>query len=42
MTLIGERRNQSYRPGMGVSVRVKQVELWRRRIDFSLVETSQQ
>ncbi|MEE4254134.1 MAG: ribonuclease R [Desulfuromusa sp.] len=42
MTLTGERRNQSYRPGMGVSVRVKQVELWRRRIDFSLVETSQQ
>jgi len=37
MTLTGERRRQSYRPGMRVNVRVKQVELWRRRIDFSLI-----
>jgi exoribonuclease R len=37
MTLTGERRRNSYRPGMRVTVRVKQVELWRRRIDFSLI-----
>lgn len=36
MTLTGERKRQSYQIGMRVSVRVKQVELWRRRIDFSL------
>ncbi|MEA3544811.1 MAG: ribonuclease R, partial [Thermodesulfobacteriota bacterium] len=37
ITLTGERRHQSYRIGMRVSIRVKKVELWRRRIDFVLV-----
>lgn len=37
ITLTGERCHQSYRIGMRVRVRVKKVELWRRRIDFSLV-----
>jgi ribonuclease R len=38
MTLTGERRRRTYRAGMRVKVRVSQVELWRRRIDFALVE----
>lgn len=38
MALTGERSRQSYRAGMRVRVRVKQVELWRRRIDFTLAE----
>ncbi len=37
MTLTGERRRQVYRPGMQVQVCVKRVELWRRRIDFTLI-----
>ncbi|MCF6266725.1 MAG: ribonuclease R [Desulfuromusa sp.] len=36
MTLTGEKQRQSYRVGMQVKVRVKKVELWRRRIDFIL------
>jgi ribonuclease R len=39
LTLVGERRRQKYRVGMRVKVKVKKVELWRRRIDFTLVET---
>lgn len=38
ITLTGERRHRSYRVGMQVNVRVKKVELWRRRIDFVLGE----
>lgn len=36
MTLTGERRRQVFRIGMRVEIQVRQVELWRRRIDFSL------
>ncbi len=42
ITLIGERRHQSYRIGMRVRIRVKKVEMWRRRIDFVLVNGSLQ
>ncbi|MEA3363236.1 MAG: ribonuclease R [Thermodesulfobacteriota bacterium] len=38
LTLTGERRHQSYRIGMRIKVRLKKVELWRRRIDFVLAE----
>jgi len=38
MMLTGEKQRQSYRVGMKVKVRVKNVELWRRRIDFVLVK----
>ncbi|HEY5673187.1 MAG TPA: ribonuclease R, partial [Malonomonas sp.] len=38
LTLVGERRRQKYRVGMRVKVKVAKVELWRRRIDFTLVE----
>ncbi len=38
LTLTGDRRHQSYRIGMRVKVRVKKVELWRRRIDFVLMD----
>ncbi|MCD6580708.1 MAG: ribonuclease R [Desulfuromusa sp.] len=37
MMLTGEKQRQSYRVGMQVKVRVKKVELWRRRIDLVLV-----
>lgn len=37
-TLIGERRRTVFRVGMRVRIRVERVELWRRRIDFTLVE----
>lgn len=36
--LTGERRRQQFRVGMPVQVKVAKVELWRRRIDFTLVE----
>ncbi|WP_321393464.1 ribonuclease R [uncultured Desulfuromusa sp.] len=38
LTLIGERRRTEFRVGMRVKVKVTKVELWRRRIDFSLLE----
>jgi ribonuclease R len=38
MALTGERRRISYRVGMQVRIKVKKVELWRRRIDFILVD----
>jgi ribonuclease R len=38
-SLVGERRRQHYKVGMRVRVKVAKVETWRRRIDFSLVET---
>lgn len=37
-TLVGERRRQVFRVGMRVEIEVQQVEVWRRRIDFVLVE----
>ncbi|WP_303720479.1 RNB domain-containing ribonuclease, partial [Malonomonas rubra] len=40
--LIGERRRLEFRIGMPVAVRVEKVELWRRRVDFSLVEHGRQ
>ncbi len=42
ITLTGERRHRSYRVGMRVNVRVKKVELWRRRIDFILGDSQPQ
>lgn len=36
--LVGERHRITYRVGMRVRVRVERVELWRRRLDFALVE----
>ena len=36
--LIGERRRKSFKIGMPVKVRVAKIELWRRRLDFTLVE----
>ncbi|MFK5925823.1 MAG: ribonuclease R [Desulfuromusa sp.] len=38
MTLTGEKDRQSYQVGMQVKVRVRKVELWRRRIDFVLID----
>ena len=38
LTLTGVRRHRSYRIGMRIKVRLKKVELWRRRIDFVLAE----
>lgn len=38
LTLTGERSHQSYYIGMRVKVQVKKVELWRRRIDFVLMD----
>lgn len=38
VALIGERRRTQFRVGMRVRVKVAKVELWRRRIDFTLVE----
>jgi ribonuclease R len=38
MALIGDRRRTEFRVGMRVKVKVTKVELWRRRIDFSLIE----
>mgnify|MGYP001246035023 CR=1 FL=1 len=38
MLLVGERRRQVFRVGMRVRIKVEQVELWRRRIDFSLIK----
>ena len=38
MALIGDRRRTKFRVGMRVKVKVTRVELWRRRIDFSLVD----
>ncbi len=37
-SLTGERRQQQFRVGMRIKVKVAKVEPWRRRIDFSLVE----
>jgi len=37
MSLTGERQRQRFQVGMRVSVQLKQVELWRRRIDFTLI-----
>jgi ribonuclease R len=36
--LVGERRRKIYRVGMRVQVCVEKVDLWRRRLDFALVE----
>jgi ribonuclease R len=38
VALIGERRDTRFKVGMRVRVKVAKVELWRRRIDFTLVE----
>lgn len=38
VALIGERRRTQFRVGMRVRVKVAKVELWRRRIDFTLIE----
>ena len=38
-SLTGERRRTVFRAGMQVRVRVERVELWRRCIDFALVES---
>lgn len=38
VALIGERRRTQFTVGMRVRVKVAKVELWRRRIDFTLVE----
>jgi ribonuclease R len=38
VALIGERRRTQFKVGMRVRVKVAKVELWRRRIDFTLVE----
>ncbi|SEA37987.1 RNAse R [Desulfuromusa kysingii] len=40
MTLVGEHRRNEFRVGMPVKVKVAKVELWRRRIDFSLLENA--
>ncbi len=37
MALVGERRRQEFRIGKPVRVVLDKVELWRRRIDFSLI-----
>ncbi len=37
-TLTGEHRRQQFRVGLQVKVRLAHVELWRRRIDFTLIE----
>ncbi len=37
MALVGERRRQEFRIGKPVRVILDKVELWRRRIDFSLI-----
>lgn len=34
--LRGERRRKEFRVGMSVKIRVEQVDVWRRRIDFTL------
>ncbi|MDT8421631.1 MAG: ribonuclease R [Desulfuromonadales bacterium] len=41
VALIGERRRTRFRVGMRVRVKVAKVELWRRRIDFTLVAENQ-
>jgi len=41
LSLLGQRRRRRFRIGMRVRVRVKQVELWRRRIDFELLEIAE-
>ena len=41
VALIGERRRTQFKVGMRVRVKVAKVELWRRRIDFTLVEQAQ-
>ena len=38
VALIGERHRTRFKIGMRVRVKVAKVELWRRRIDFTLVE----
>ena len=38
VALIGDRRRTEFRVGMRVKVKVTKVELWRRRIDFALIE----
>jgi len=38
VALIGDRRRTEFRVGMRVKVKVTKVELWRRRIDFTLIE----
>ena len=38
MVLVGERRRREYRVGKRVTIKVAKVEVWRRRIDFTLVE----
>jgi ribonuclease R len=38
MALVGDRRRQEFRIGMPVKVVLDKVELWRRRIDFRLIE----
>ena len=38
LTLTGERRHRQFKTGMRVRVEVAKVEVWRRRIDFILVE----
>lgn len=41
LSLLGQRRRRSFRIGMRVRVQVKQVELWRRRIDFELLDAGE-
>jgi len=41
LSLLGQRRRRRFCIGMRVRVRVKQVELWRRRIDFELLEVAE-
>lgn len=36
--LVGERRRTVFKVGMPVRIRIERVELWRRRLDFTLVE----
>jgi len=38
LALIGERHRVQFKIGMRVRVKVEKVELWRRRIDFTLLE----
>jgi len=38
MALIGDRRRTEFRTGMRVKVKLTKVELWRRRIDFTLID----
>jgi len=37
-SLMGERRRILFKVGMKVKIKVAKVELWRRRLDFTLVE----